>query len=57
MKLFQVRDTRSHAILWTGAAADAERAIEVAAQAAGFISIDEMRSTMQLGLSIEAVAI
>ena len=57
MTVFQVRDTRSCAIVWTGMAADADRAIELTAQAAGFHSADEMPGTMRAGLSAEALVI
>jgi hypothetical protein len=55
MTIFQVRHAGSRAILWTGVAADADRALEAAAQAAGYHSIDEMPETLRGGIAAEQI--
>ncbi len=57
MTIFQVRQARSRAIVWTGEAASADRALEAAAQAAGYHTFAEMPDALRTGMAAEAVTV
>jgi hypothetical protein len=57
MTIFQVRQARSRAIVWTGEAASADRALEAAAQAAGYHTFAEMPNALRSGMAAEAVKV
>ena len=57
MTIFQVRQARSRAIVWTGEAATADRALEAAAQAAGYHTFAEMPDGLRSGMAAEAVKV
>lgn len=57
MTIFQVRQNSSRAVLWTGQAESADRALDVAAQAAGYHAFAEMPETARSNMSAEAVTV
>lgn len=57
MTIFQVRQKSSRAVLWTGQADNADRALDVAAQAAGYHAFDELPDTLRADMAAEAVMV
>lgn len=57
MTIFQVRQNSSRAVLWTGQAESADRALDVAAQAAGYHAFAEMPDAVRANMSAEAVTV
>jgi hypothetical protein len=57
MTIFQVRQARSRAIVWTGEAASADRALEAAAQAAGYHTFAELPDNLRRDMAAEAVKV
>ena len=57
MTIFQVRQAKSHAIVWTGEAATADRALEAAAQAAGYHTFAELQDALNTDMAAEAVTV
>ncbi|WP_298704499.1 hypothetical protein [uncultured Variovorax sp.] len=57
MTIFQVRQNSSRAVLWIGQAESADRALEVAAQAAGYHGFEELPEAARADLSAEAVTV
>ncbi|MDH2311412.1 hypothetical protein [Methylobacterium brachiatum] len=57
MTIFQVRQNSSRAVLWTGQAENADRALDVAAQAAGYHAFAEMPEAARSNMSVEAVTV
>ncbi|WP_457107125.1 hypothetical protein [Methylobacterium sp. P5_C11] len=57
MTIFQVRQNSTRAVLWTGQAESADRALDVAAQAAGYRAFAEMPDAVRSDMSAEAVTV
>ncbi|RUP13375.1 MAG: hypothetical protein EKK43_17120 [Methylobacterium sp.] len=57
MTIFQVRQNSTRAVLWTGQADTADRALEVAAQAAGYHGFEELPETARADMTAEAVIV
>ncbi|WP_187193662.1 MULTISPECIES: hypothetical protein [unclassified Methylobacterium] len=57
MTIFQVRQKSSRAVLWTGKAESADRALDVAAQAAGYHAFADLPEALQSNMAAEAVKI
>jgi hypothetical protein len=57
MAIFHVRDGRTRAILWTGAATDATRALEAAAQAAGYLGFEALPAELRERLVAEHLSV
>ncbi|MET3415186.1 MULTISPECIES: hypothetical protein [unclassified Methylobacterium] len=57
MTIFQVRQARSRAIVWTGEAESADRALEAAAQSAGYHTFAEMPDALRTDMAVEAVTV
>jgi hypothetical protein len=55
--IFQVRQVRSRAIVWTGEAASPGRALEAAAQAAGYHTFAELQDALHTDMAAEAVTV
>lgn len=57
MTIFQVRQKSSRAVLWTGQAENADRALDVAAQAAGYHAFAELPDALRTDMAAEAVTV
>lgn len=57
MTIFQVRQKSSHAVLWTGQADSPDRALDVAAQAAGYHAFAELPADVRADMTAEAVTV
>ncbi|GAN52517.1 hypothetical protein ACXR8U_13630 [Methylobacterium radiotolerans] len=57
MTIFQVRQNSTRAVLWTGQAETADRALEAAAQAAGYHGFEELPEAARADMSAEAVTV
>lgn len=57
MTIFQVRQKSSRAVLWTGQADSADRALDVAAQAAGYHAFGDLPADVRADMAAEAVTV
>jgi hypothetical protein len=57
MTIFQVRQKSSRAVVWTGQADSADRALDVAAQAAGYHAFAELPEDLRADMAAEAVTV
>ena len=57
MTIFQVWQNSTRAVLWTGQAETADRALEAAAQAAGYHGFEELPEAARADMSAEAVTV
>ncbi|GJE53394.1 hypothetical protein GOFOIKOB_6473 [Methylobacterium tardum] len=57
MTIFQMRQKSSREVLWTGQAETADRALDVAAQAAGYHAFAELPDAFRADMAVEAVTV
>ncbi len=57
MTIFQVKQKSSQAVLWTGQAESADRALDVAAQAAGYQAFADLPEALRSNMAAEAVTV